>query len=200
MRLLHAALGDLVLQSISQLLVSLIGLLHPPRHLIHVVGVLTRETFHKVAHCLVIRFEFLGQAVEFFAESPLFLRRELERIRGVLVEQLPAAFFRFSQQIAHSLHRALPILGCQTPAHEIPQRPADAFFFQQIVGEMFQEIVGGGKENLLCTIPLGVTVDSHYGATISQFGGESNPPISASKAPPVICCCDWTSAKVCRGG
>ena len=40
---------------------------------------------------------------------------------------------------------------------------------------MFKQIIGGGKENLLLAIPLGVAVDSHDEPTIAQFGGESNP-------------------------
>ena len=39
---------------------------------------------------------------------------------------------------------------------------------------MFEDIFSGGKENLLCTVPLGVTVDSHRLDTITQIEKEKN--------------------------
>src|SRR3990167_4818537 len=39
---------------------------------------------------------------------------------------------------------------------------------------MFEDIFSGGKEDLLCTVPLGVTVDSHRLDTITQIEKEKN--------------------------
>jgi hypothetical protein len=46
----------------------LVSLLHLTVHLVHAVGVTTGETFHKVAHFVVIGFELFSQAVELVAE------------------------------------------------------------------------------------------------------------------------------------
>ena len=67
--LLHAAIGDLVLQPVSQFLIALISLLHPALHLVHVAGVLAGETLHEIPHLLVIGLEFFRQAAEFVAEG-----------------------------------------------------------------------------------------------------------------------------------
>jgi hypothetical protein len=69
----------------------------------------------------------------------------------------------------------LAILGRKSAAHQVPQRAPHAFFFEQVIGQMLEQIVGGGEENLLRAIPLSVAMDSHLKLTIAQLIWLSNP-------------------------
>jgi hypothetical protein len=46
-----------------------------------------------------------------------------------------------------------------------------------MIGKLVDDVIGGGKENFLRAIPLGVTMDSHLHWTIAQFLLVSNPKI-----------------------
>ena len=59
---LHAALVDLILQPVLQLLIALVGLLHFLAHLVHAVGELAGHALHEIAHLLVVGFDLFGQA------------------------------------------------------------------------------------------------------------------------------------------
>jgi hypothetical protein len=69
----------------------------------------------------------------------------------------------------------LAIFGRKSAPHQIPKRAAHAFFFEQVIGKMLEQIVGGGEENLLRAIPLSVAMDSHLKVTIAQLNRLSNP-------------------------
>jgi hypothetical protein len=43
-----------------------------------------------------------------------------------------------------------------------------------MVGQLIEQIVGGGKENLLRAVPFGIAMDSHVFLNIAQFGDLSN--------------------------
>ena len=173
--LLHAALGDLVLQPVSQLLIALVGLLHLSVELVHAVGELAGHALHEIAHLLVIGFELFGETVEFIAQRFLFFGRELEGIGRIFIEQFAPFFVRFAQKIAHAFDRALAVFRRKAAAHEVAQRAPHAFFFEQMIGKMLEEIVRRGEKNFLRAVPLSVTMDSHLVLTIAQFGGVSNP-------------------------
>ena len=98
----RAPFTDLVLQAVSQLLVTLISLLHFLVHFVHAIGVFAGHALHKVAHLLVVGLELLGQTIQFISESLLLLWGELERIGRILVEQFAPFLLRFAQKIAHT--------------------------------------------------------------------------------------------------
>jgi hypothetical protein len=66
-----------------------------------------------------------------------------------------------AQKVAHPFDGPLAVFGSEAAAHEIAQRAAHALFFEEVIRQMFEEIFGGGKENLLSAIPVCVAMDSH---------------------------------------
>ena len=167
---------DLILQALLQLLITLVSLLHFfDSSLVHAVGELARHALHEVAHLLVVGFHLLGEAAEFFTQRLLLFRGQLERIGGIFIEQLAPLLVGLAQEIAHAFDRTLAVFRGKTTAHQIAQRAPHAFFFEQMVGELVENIIGRRKENLLRAVPIGIAMDSHLHPTIAQFAVLSKP-------------------------
>ena len=70
----------------------------------------------------------------------------------------------------------------KSAAHQVAQRAPHAFFLEQMIGKMLDEIVRRGEKNFLRAIPFGVSMNSHLVLTIAQIRVVSNPNFARSKS------------------